>query len=75
MYFQDILMTIKTDWHKIVVVTLVLAHVWKFFYEYVKPVVKPTDKEHIQIKLPKNGRIVVSVAKVPVPVSRKRKRS
>lgn len=41
------------NWHKILVVLIALIHAWKFFIEYIRPVVHK-DKEVI-IKVPKEG--------------------
>lgn len=44
----------SNDWHKIVVVILVLAHAWKFFFTYIRPAVHK-EPESMSIILPKEG--------------------
>lgn len=47
---------IQNDWHKIVVVLLALAHVWRYFVEYIRPTIKEESKtKPMTITLPKEG--------------------
>ena len=43
------------NWHKILVVLIALIHAWKFFFEYIRPVVKENNEEELTIKIPKKG--------------------
>lgn len=49
---QEIWMWFLANWHKILVVIIALIHLWKFFFDYIRPVVK---KEESFIKIPKEG--------------------
>ena len=48
----------KDNWHKILVVLIALIHAWKFFIEYIRPVVHKSDDEEVIIKIPKKGLII-----------------
>lgn len=43
------------NWHKILVVLIALIHAWKFFFEYIRPVVHHDNSEQVIIKIPKKG--------------------
>jgi hypothetical protein len=51
---------VGSNWHKVIVVILVLAHAWKFFFEYIRPAIK-SDKESqpMTIVLPKEGCTII----------------
>jgi hypothetical protein len=50
---------IQTNWHKILVVILALASIWKFFYQYVRPTVHHEKMpQPINIVLPKEGCVI-----------------
>ena len=50
---QEILAWCIANWHKILVVFIALIHVWKFIFDYIRPVVKKEDE--LLIKIPKEG--------------------
>jgi hypothetical protein len=54
---DDILPFFQNNWHKIIVVILALAQIWKFFIEYIKPTIK-SNKNTNSIILPKEGCII-----------------
>jgi len=54
MSIMDLWNIVRTDWHKIILVILVLAHVWKFFFDYIWPTVHKKD-ETLSILIPKEG--------------------
>jgi hypothetical protein len=51
---QEVLAWCLANWHKVLVVIIALIHVWKFFFDYVRPIAKK-DKEEMLIKIPKEG--------------------
>jgi hypothetical protein len=56
---NNIWQIIQNDWHKILVVILTLASVWKYVFTYIKPAVKPTkESQPINIILPKEGCVI-----------------
>jgi len=46
---------IQTNWHKIIVVIMVLAQLWKFFFNYIRPAIKEKNTQPISINLPPEG--------------------
>jgi hypothetical protein len=45
-----------TNWHKILVVILAVASVWKYFFTYVRPVTH--HERNVTIQLPKEGCVI-----------------
>jgi hypothetical protein len=48
---------LQTNWHKILVVILALASVWKYIFTYVKPAVQKVPRP-VNIILPKEGCVI-----------------
>ena len=55
--FSDFWADIKENWHKYGVILLILIHLWKFFFDYIRPVVKK-EPESMVIKIPKEGCVI-----------------
>lgn len=51
--FVDFWEDIKENWHKYGVILLILLHAWRYFFDYIRPVVKKEDE--MVIKIPKEG--------------------
>ncbi len=49
---------LQANWHKILVVILAGASAWKYFFEYVRPTIKVTNTQPINIVLPKEGMVI-----------------
>lgn len=53
---DDIVSFFQNNWHKILVVLLVLSQAWKYFYEYIRPaVIHEKQPQPINIVLPPEG--------------------
>lgn len=60
---------VGANWHKAIVVILVLGHAWKFFFQYIRPAVHPEKlPQPISIVLPPQG---CTITVVPLPVIEK----
>lgn len=58
--FADFWGDIKENWHKYGVILLILIHIWKFFFDYIRPVVKK-ESDDIAIKIPKEGCMITII--------------
>lgn len=54
---MDITTLLKTEWHKIIVIILVLIHLWKFFNKHIRTIIDKEDKlpQSMNIMLPPEG--------------------
>jgi len=50
---------VQANWHKILVVILAGASAWKYFYQYIKPTIKPEKTGRaVSIVVPEDGCVI-----------------